>query len=473
MPPTDSPLLSRRAFTKTAVAGAAAAATGVLQSRIRASSADRRLNIACVGAAGKGWDDMMGVSGEGTRHDIVAICDIDHRDGGEHPGNLKPVQLARPLGIGAAARQFPRAKVYRDFRRMLEQRDIDAVTVSTPDHMHATIALSALALGKHVFVQKPLTQTVHEARVLGEAAVRKGLVTQMGNQNHSGAGYRCAVQVIRSGVLGRIREAYSWVSAPPVWPANVAAPQPEEPAPADIAWDLWIGVGRPRPYRRHAYHNFNWRAWKEYGTGMLGDLGCHVMDSVVWSLELGAPRSVRAKVSGIHPEIYPDWSIVEYKFPGTKHTVDGLRYTWCDGTKPVIAPELVPAGLTLPASASFLIGEKGSMIVSPGSAPRLFPQADFRDYSLTELKRMFAEFAAEKRDHYRMWTDAILAGTAANSPFDYAGHLTEIVMLGTIAQRVPDRILRWDAAALAFDDPAATALVRRQYRPGWEIEALA
>ncbi len=465
--------LSRRDFTKTAFAGVIASQ---LVGRLPAAAATptaRRLRIACVGAAGKGWDDMMGVSEEGARHDIVAICDIDHRAGGEQPGNLKPVQLARPLGIAAAARQFPGAKVYQDFRRMLEQSDIDAVTVSTPDHMHATVALSAMALGKHVFVQKPLTQTVHEARVMADVARRTGLVTQMGNQNHSGAGYRCAVQVIQSGVLGRIRQAYSWVSARPVWPTDVGEPRSQDPVPPGLNWDLWIGVAKPRPYRHHAYHNFNWRAWKEFGTGMLGDLGCHVMDSVVWSLDLRAPRTVRATVSDQHPELFPESSVVTYEFPATKYAVEGFRYTWCDGRMPTVDPALVPPDLKLPGSASFLIGEKGSMIVSPGAAPRLYPSADFRDYSVTVLKAMFAGFAAEKRDHYRMWTDAILTGKPANSPFEYAGHLTEIVMLGTIAQRVPERLLRWNAAALAFDDPAATALVRRSYRKGWEIESLA
>jgi predicted dehydrogenase len=466
--------LTRRAFTKLSVAGTLGAGfTAAFPFVSRAASATRRLRIACVGAAGKGWDDMIGVSEDGERHDIVAICDIDHRDGGEQPANLKAVQLARPLGIGAARRQFPQAKVYQDFRRLLEQRDIDAITVSTPDHMHATVALSAMTLGKHVFVQKPLAQTVHEARVMREVAAARRVVTQMGNQNHSGAGYRCAVQVIQSGVIGKVRAAYSWATAPAVWPANVATLASDEPAPASVNWDLWIGVAQPRPYRQHTYHNFNWRAWKEYGTGMLGDIGCHVMDPVVWGLELTGPRTVQATVSEFHPEIYSAWNVVNYEFAATRFAAEGFRYTWSDGRKPPVDPAHVPAGVTLPASASLLIGEKGTMIASPGAAPRLYPQASFQDYSLTTLKEMFASFAAEKRDHYRMWTDAILAGKQANSSFESAGPLTEIVMLGTIAQRLPDQVLRWNAKALTFDNPAATALVRRHYRQGWEIPTLA
>ena len=465
--------LTRRDFTKFALTGGACASfSSVLSRPARAVPASNKLNIACVGAAGKGWDDMIGVSGEGALHNIVAICDIDHRDGGIQPGNLAPVQLARPLGIGAARKKFPRAKLYSDFRKMLEQRDIDAVTVSTPDHMHATVALSAMALGKHVFVQKPLTQTVHEARILREAARAKGLITQMGNQHHSGAGYRCAVKMIQDGVIGRVRHAYSTVSARPVWPLDIKTASDVESPPPDVDWDLWLGVGKVRPYRPHAYHNFNWRAWKEYGTGMLGDLGCHVMDSVVWSLDLGAPRTVRAQVSNVDPEVYPEWSIVEYEFAGTKYAVDGFRLTWTDGRKPAIDPSHLFEGMPVPGGGSLLIGEKGAMAVSSGSAPRLYPQTAFRDYSVTTLKEMFAAFAAEKRDHYKMWPDAILAGKEANSPFEYAGHLTETVMLGTIAQRIPDRVLHWNAASLAFDEREATALVRRQYRKGWEIGAL-
>ena len=281
VPKTTS--MTRREFGKTVAAGGACfGLLSALPRRARANPSGRRLRIACVGAAGKGWDDLRGVSSEGQLHDIVALCDIDHRDGGQQPPNLAPVQIARSLGIAAAARMFPKAKLYSDFRRMLERENVDAVTVSTPDHMHATVALSAMALGKHVFVQKPLTQTVHEARVMREMARSKGVITHMGNQYRSSTGYRCAVQVIRSGVLGKVREAYSWLSSQPVWiPGIKKLAVGEDPVPKDIHWNEWVGVAQPRPYKTHLYHNFNWRAWKEYGTGVMGDMGCHVMDVVV------------------------------------------------------------------------------------------------------------------------------------------------------------------------------------------------
>ena len=462
--------MTRRESLRTFVFGGALAPLA-LHVPARAASPGNRLRIACVGVAGKGWEDMIGASGGGDLHDIVALCDIDHRDGGEQPPNLGKGQAARPLGIGEAARKFPNAKRYSDFRKMLEQKDIDAVTVSTPDHMHATVALSAMALGKHVYVQKPLTQTVHESRVMAQVARAKGLVTQMGNQFHSSPGYRCVVKVIRDGVIGKIKAAHCWINDSN-WPQGMGLPAGEDPVPEGIHWDLWIGVAKPRPYKYQVYHNFNWRGWQEFGCGHLGDMGCHVMDPVVWSLDLGAPRLVSARVSGVNDQSYPLWSVVDYQFPGTAYTTPEFRLTWYDGGQlPSVEIARLPQGSKLPSAGSIFVGEKGTLVVSHSpSIPRLYPQEDFTDYMRKVLKDMFAGMV--KQDHYRMWTDAILAGTQANSHFGYAGPLNETVILGTIAQRIPDRKLLWDEKSMTFDNPAATALVRRQYRKGWEIDAL-
>ena len=474
-PPFSSPM-TRRQFGKTvAVGGAWLGLLGSLPHRVVANPTGRRLRIASVGSAGKGWDDLRGVSDEGRLHDIVALCDIDHRDGGPQPPNLAPVQTARSLGIVAAARMFPKAKLYTDFRRMLEREDLDAITVSTPDHMHATIALTAIAMGKHVFVQKPLTQTVHEARVMRELAKSKGVVTQMGNQYRSSTGYRCAVQALQSGVLGKVSEAHSFLRSKPVWLPDIRSlAVGENPVPAGIHWNDWIGAGQPTAYKTHAYHNFNWRAWKEYGTGSMGDMGCHIMDVVVWALGLGAPTALRSEISNMDDLVYPESSTVVYEFPATPYTTEGFRYTWSDGLKmehPIDKSKL-PEGFKIPGGGSLFIGEKGIMHASPGSPPRLYPHEKFRDYTVGPLKQMWADLSAEKLDHYREWPNAILAGRQANSTFEVSGPLNEIVMLGTIAQRVPGRRLVWDAAKLRFDDPAATALVRRSYRKGWEIDAL-
>lgn len=462
--------MTRRELVRTFVFGGALAPVAVHR-RAKAASAANRLRIACVGVAGKGWEDMVGASGGGLLHDVVALCDIDHRDGGDQPDNLGKGQALRPLGMGEAARKFPNAKRYADFRRMLEQKDIDAVTISTPDHMHATIALSAMALGKHVYVQKPLTQTVHESRVMREFAGAQGVVTQMGNQFHSSSGYRCLVKVIQDGVIGKMKEAHSWIGTSN-WPQGIGMPAGEDPVPEGIHWDLWLGVAKPRPYKHQVYHNFNWRGWREFGCGSQGDMGCHVMDPVVWSLDLGAPRSVSARVSSVNDQTFPEWAVVDYEFPGTPYTTDGFRLTWYHGGKlPPVEIARMPETSKLPNSGTIFVGEKGTLVTShTPSIPRLYPQEDFRDYMQTKLKEMYA--GMERLDHYRVWTDAILNGTQANSHFDYAGPLNETVILGTIAQRLPERRLLWDAKAMTFDDPAATALVRREYRKGWEIEAL-
>jgi predicted dehydrogenase len=332
-----------------------------------------------------------------------------------------------------------------------------------------------MEMGKHVFVQKPLTQTVHEARVMREVAKRRGVITHMGNQYHSSTGYRCAVRVIQNGILGRVREAYSFLTSKPVWLPDIKSlALGEDPVPAGIHWNEWIGVGRPTSYKKHVYHNFNWRTFKDYGSGVLGDMGCHVMDSVVWALDLKAPTAVRGEVPELDALVFPDSSTVVYEFPANRYVHEGFRYTWSDGFKkePPIDKTKLPEDFKTSGGGSIFVGDEGIMQVSPGSPPRLHPQEKFRDYTLGPLKQMFADFAAEKLDHYLEWPNAILAGRQATSSFEVAGPLTEIVMLGTIAQRVPGKRLVWDAAKLRFDDRAATALVGRQYRKGWEMPAL-
>lgn len=460
---------TRRQAVKTIVAFGALAPTH-LHSQSKKISPNSKLNIACVGVGGKGWDDMRAVSEHGKLHNIVALCDIDQRNGGEQPPNLGGGQAARALGAGRAREMFPKASVYEDFRLMLDQKDIDAITVSTADHMHATISITAMELGKHVYVQKPLTQTIHESRVMRQVATKAGVITQMGNQFHSSVNYRSAVEVLRSGIIGKVREVHAWTSSPS-WKQGIARPDGSDPVPKGVNWDLWIGVAEPRPYVKHAYHNFNWRGWEEFGTGALGDMGCHIIDPAVWSLELGAPRSVMAKVTGIGQGTYPKASTVHYVFPGTAHTTRELDLYWHDGGN---RPPKEYAGIIgRNRNGSLFVGEKGQVVLAHGSGiPRVFPREDFLDYSRTTLKGIYAKYAAEKLDHYRVWTDAIQQGKQANSNFDYAAPLNETVMIGTVAQRVPGRTLKWNAEALSFDDAKATGLVKRQYRKGWQIDAL-
>ena len=462
---------TRRKALKTIVAFGALAPTH-LHSKTKTISPNSKLNIACVGVGGKGWDDMRACSDHGKLHNIVALCDIDQRNGGEQPKNLMGAQAARALGAGKAREMFPKASVYEDFRLMLEQKDIDAVTVSTADHMHATIAITAMELGKHVYVQKPLTQTIHESRVIRKVANETGVVTQMGNQGHSSVAYRCTIDVARSGIIGKVREVHSWTRSPS-WKQGIDRPQGKDEIPKGINWDLWLGVAEPRPYKKHVYHNFNWRGWQEFGTGALGDMGCHIMNAAVWSLELGPPSSVLAKVKGASPsnETYPVASTVHYKFPGTKHTTEELDFYWHDGGNSV--PKEYASLVGREAHGTLFIGEKGQMFVRNGTGiPRLFPAADFKDYSQTTLKELYKKYAAEKLDHYRVWTDAIQNGKQSNSHFNHAAPLNETVMVGTVAQRLPDRELTWDATAMKFNDTDATTMVRRPYRKGWQIDAL-
>ena len=472
--------MSTIGFTRRHVLGAAAYGGAALPlslpTLLRAASPNEKLNIAAVGVAGKGWEDIHAASGDGKLHNMVAICDIDHRNGGIRPRNLSAGQLQRPLGIGAAAQKFSSARVFADYRPMFDAMggEIDAVTVSTPDHMHATIALTAMVLGKHVFVQKPLAQTVHEARVMRRVASEAGLVTQMGNQHHSSIGYRCLVEVIRSGVIGKVREAHAWTSSPS-WPQGIEPPIGADVVPERVHWDLWCGVCEPRAFKHDAYHPFNWRGWRDFGSGAQGDMGCHIMDPVVWSLDLGPPLTVQSLgPAAAYEHTFPAWTIVRYEFPATAHTTGPtIPVTWYDGGKRVpVELAQMPSSQNLPSDGSLYIGEKGVLVIAhTPTIPRLYPEPDFRDYSQSVLRELYQEI--EPLDHYRAWTDACVGRGQANSPFDYAGPLTETVMLGNIANRFPGLLLEWDAANLKFKNPEANAFVRREYRQGWKIEALA
>ncbi len=469
--------ISRRTFVKAVGFSGVGLALpyGATVPLVRAQSPSRKLNLASIGVAGKGWEDLISTSGDGKRHNVLAICDIDHRDGGKQPDNLHSGQKARPLGLGAAAKRFPQAQVFADYRELFDKlgSKLDAVTISTPDHMHATIALAAMDLGIHVYVQKPLTATPHESRVLRQFAEQRNIITQMGNQFHSSVGYRCLVDMMQKHQpIGRVREVHAWTPSPN-WPQGVGRPAGEDAVPQGVHWDLWLGVAEKRPFKEHMYHNFNWRGWADFGTGALGDMGCHILDPVVWSLELGPPSTIIAECDAFNGETYPLGSKVTYTFPGTRFTAPTLKVIWYDGgRRPAASLAQGPEGYRLPANGTLFIGEHGTMVTAHApTVPRLFPEETFHDFSRTTLRELFASF--ESQDHYQMWTNAILDNQQANSPFSYAGPLNETVMLGTIAQRLAGRELSWNAESMRFNDNDATAMVRRTYRKGWETPALA
>jgi predicted dehydrogenase len=353
-----------------------------------------------------------------------------------------------------------------------EGKRLNGITVSTPDHMHAPVTMTALQLGLATYTQKPLTRTLHEARRLTLAARKAGVVTQMGNQGHSGVAYRTLVQWIQAGAIGKVTEAHAW-SNRPSWPQGIDRPAGSSPVPETLNWDLWLGVAPERPYVAGAYCPFNWRGWYDFGAGALGDMGCHIIDPVVWSLNLAAPRRVSYQGPSPKPETFPAWEIITYEFAGTQHT-SGPSFTlrWYDGKRdgvpnlPPVELASLPAGEKLPANGSLFIGEKGVLLCEHGGRgfPRLLPEERFAGYAVPKL---------EEVDHYLQWTNAIRGEGQTTSDFDYAGPLTETVLLGTVASRVPGETLEWDSANLRFtNSPAASAYVQQPYRKGWEVAGL-
>jgi predicted dehydrogenase len=442
---------SRRRFLKQAAAGLT---VPWIVNSARIASANDRLHIAGIGVGGKGRGDLESTS---RGQNVVAICDVDERT------------------LGDAARRYPGAAVYRDWRRMLDERkDIDAVTVSTPDHMHAPIAASAMQLGKHVYVQKPLAHTVYEARRLRELATQHGVVSQMGNQGHSGSGYRTLVQLIRAGAIGKVREAHAW-SNRPIWPQGIDRPSGSSPVPEHLHWDLWLGVAPFRPYvetaeegrrGRGVYHPFNWRGWLDFGVGALGDMGCHIIDPVVWSLELAAPLRVTSTGPAPNNETFPTWETIRYDFAATPHSSgDSVSMTWYDGGKrPDHVLAQLPDGAAMPDNGCLLIGEKGVLLCPHGGFPMLLPEKQFADVKIERL---------EASDHYQQWTQACLGKDQTTSHFDYSGPLTETVLLGTIAVRFPQQTLDWDSEKLAVTNVSeANRFVHHEYREGWSVASL-
>ncbi len=442
---------TRRMFLKdvglSAAALAAAPFAGCATPRPRAPLTE--LRVACVGVGGMGGADMDNIAGRpGVK--IVALCDVD---GGR---------------LAEGAKKHPSARTYADWRQMLdrEARECDAVTVGTPDHMHAPIAMSAILRGKHVYVQKPLAHEIFEVRQLHRAARRMGVVTQMGIQCHSNTPYRQATLILRDGVIGRIKAVHVW-SNRPGWPQGGARPAGADPVPKDLAWDLWLGVAPERPFVRDAYHPFKWRGILDFGTGALGDMGCHILDTPMAALKLGAPRAVRSEGPGVTADMHPAWEIVHYEFAGTEYTAGSvLPMTWYDGgRKPDAALAPLPAGQELPENGALFIGEKGVMLLPHEGGARLLPEGDFRGVKRPQVP---------PGDHWAQWVEACLGRGEPSAAFDFAAPLTEAVLLGTLSARFPGRRLAWDSMRLKVSgDAAATGFVRRAYRPGWEVEGLA
>ncbi len=447
--------LDRRKFL--AKAGAVGIGATVLPAGRMFAADTRKIRHACIGIGGMGGGDFAQIA----RHpavEIVAVCDID---------------IARSKSVRAKA---PDAKFYQDWRELLANEKIDSVNVSVPDHMHAPITMTALSMGRHVYCQKPLTHDIHEARQIGAMAAKSGLVTQMGTQMTSNIGERIAVELVRDGVIGKVREVFLWSNKPPEkYRPEGPRPKGSDPVPDGLDWDGWLGTAPERPYVKGVYHPTWWRGWQDFGCGWLGDMGCHIMDMPFRALELGMPLSVRADVEpewAAHPdrriETFPRWQVVEYLYPGTAFTAeDAVKITWSDGGK-YPADELRSHidDRPWPKQGSLLLGENGAMMMEHGAGPRLYPRDRFAGTKGPKLK---------PPHHYHQFIDAILGkdGGKTHSPFPYAARSTEMVLMGTIALRFPGRELAWDAAKMRFPQVAeANRFVRRNYRNGWEVEGL-
>lgn len=436
----------RRMNRRQMLAQTAALSAGVhlgISHRARASSANEKLNIACVGVGGKGWSDMQETS---VGQNVVAVCDIDEQ------------RLAK------AAEAHPKARKYVDWRKLLEQRDIDAVTVSTPDHTHAPVAMSAMELGKHVYGQKPLCHSLYEARKLAEAAERHGVVTQMGIQYHSASRFKTTVKLIQSGAIGKIREAHTWTDRPGTyWNQAFSRPSGSDSIPSYVHWDLWLGVAPARDYLNETYHPFKWRGYWDFGTGALGDMGCHCMDPVVSAAELGPPTKVTAQTSPLFDDTAPAWSVIDYEFPGTRYTTKQFKMTWYDGGKRPPASLFGGDKFADRTNGALLVGEQGMLVVDYETMPKLLPEDKFEDY----------QYDAEPDDnHYVQWAEACKGNGKTSTPFSYSGPLTETVILGNLAVRLGMPI-NWDSQNLqATGTPEAADFVQRPYRSGWSVAGL-
>jgi len=449
--------ITRRTFFKRA--GVCAGAAGVFRNARAATGAGRKPQLAAIGVAGRGQYVLPCIAG-GGRADVVALCDVDEKN------------------LDEASSKYPEARKYTDWRELFEQEGdrIDHVCIATPDHSHAPAAISALRAGKHVFCEKPLTHSVYEARQVAYEAYRAGVATQMGIQKHGHAAYRQAVQLIRDGAIGKVKEWHSWCKSN-YWRPGMARPVGEDPVPAHLHWDLWLGVAPERPYKKGVYHPGVWRRWRDFGAGVLGDFGCHIFDPVFTALGLGAPDKIIAEAPETDPEVWPSGNIVRYQFPGTVLTVGKtIEGTWYDGGKrPPSEWVTLPADETLPENGSLIIGEDGMMILPHCDKARLYKARGCNP--LSGPVERFAEYPVPDVGHVNIYEEWLEAGnssspTRTGAGFDYAGPLTEAVLLGAVATAFSGKTLEWDAAAFKVTNvPEANALLSRPYRAGWEIPA--
>ena len=437
---------SRRTFIKTtALSGAALPLFNI---GTAGAAPSEKLNHASFGANGMAWSDINSLTRKGNVN-LVAVAEVDSNR------------------LGKVKEAFPKARIYKDWRILLEKehKNLDSVNVSTPDHMHAPIAMTAMSLGLHVYGQKPLAQTLHETRRMAMAAKQTGLVTQMGVQVSSTTYERLTVRMIQDGIIGKVKEVHMFCGKS--WGDPNPLPDRSDPVPENLDWDLWCGVAKKRPYISGYYHPGNWRKRLDFGTGTLGDMGCHIYSPMFHALKIGSPLAVRS-VGGVPNET--NWAVnekFEYLFPGTKYTKGKtIKATWYDGAERPPQEVQDQVGGSVPSMGCVFIGTKGALLAPHMGLPKPYPLEDFVDYR-------YPKFPA--RDHYQDFIKAV-RGEDIKPIADFVtcgGPLTEIVLLGALASRFPNKTLKWDAKELRFTNKtAANEFIRSDYRDGWAVKGL-
>ncbi len=449
--------ISRRKFLGTSAAAAAGfmvVPRHVLGGPHYRAPSDK-LNIGCMGVGGKGTSDIWSVSSE----NVVALCDVDDRQMAKFLKHEQNNPQHQPM--------YDKANKYRDFRIMLEkEKSLDAITVSTPDHTHAVIALMAIQMGKHTFVQKPLTHTVKEARTLVNAAEKANVVTQMGNQGHAMEGARLINEWIWDGAIGDVREVHVWTNRP-IWPQGIEAPKEIPSVPSTLDWNLWLGPAPFRPYHP-AYCPFSWRGWWDFGTGALGDMGAHLMDQPYWALKLDYPVSVQASSTVFTKDSYPLAEVVIYEFP-SRGSMPPVKLIWYDGgLMPPRPPEIEQGRMMGDEGGGVLfMGDKGILTCSTyGDNPRLVPESAMREYKRPE------KTIPRSPGIHEEWIEAIKADKKSTTDFSYSAALTETMLLGNIAVLMQEHHtkLLWDSEKMEFTNlPEANQFIHKSYRLGWSL----
>jgi predicted dehydrogenase len=465
--PQRSTFTRRQFLSRTMLAGGAVALTFPYVGRVL--GANDRINIACIGVGGKGDSDSSDAASCGGN--IIAICDVDNN--------------SRDKKTKQFAEKFPQLKQYSDYRKMLDEigKDIDAVTVSTPDHNHGVASLRAMKMGKHCFTQKPLVQTVNEARMMRQIAKEKNLATQMGNQGSAESGLRRAVEVVQAGVIGKPLEIHVWTNRP-IWPQGLDRPEGSDPVPAGLDWESWLGPARNRPFKKDVYHTFKWRGWYDFGTGALGDMACHTVNMPFRACNLGYPNVVECETaSKLYPETFPKTARIRFEFP-QRGDLPPLKFWWYDGNpgdplKPFrpegsVISEVIATYDKLPGSGALIVGENGKLFSPDDYGARFFVamkgKSEYVAGDQEATCKAVPQSIPRSPGHMEEWFRMMKEGTPAYSNFDIAAYLTEIILLGCVALRVGvNQRMEWDGPNMKSPNlPQAARFVKRENRSGWE-----